>query len=421
MKLLCNYFIGIISLLVTSIASVYGQPTGCNTVVYFGNGINSTKIGALHSKNILKRRLRDTLSSEEFDRLTFKIALNNTGGAFTDILETEAQGVGASVSSFYRMIARIDTLPDWFQRASERVAIRMDKTFLSNIQDLKTHVDEYELDILNGNNVLVVAHSQGNFFANQSYNLVNNNLLDKFKIVSVGSPDKSVGGNGLYTTLHEDIVIQGIRLFRIATRMLDRLPLLSNVTNNFTLDPTGHKFFKSYMAAGTSSNNKILGDIQSTLVSFPDCVTTSSIKITKAKCVRVDAGTSSERHRWTLEGFATSNLSNVFITAVPDGVRQFSDDNLYSCTRWNGIFKYGFFGQTLDIPSQNHCGRIQRSDPQSTRWESVKDANPNTLTGFVADLSTTTNPDGINTSNISLIVREQIPTDFTCPGTYYFQ
>ena len=43
-------------------------------------------------------------------------------------------------------------------------AARFDHTLIQN-EDLERHVQQYKSDILSGNKVVLVAHSQGNFFA----------------------------------------------------------------------------------------------------------------------------------------------------------------------------------------------------------------------------------------------------------------
>ena len=60
------------------------------------------------------------------------------------------------------------------------------------------------------NNVLLVAHSQGNLFGNKIYDLLSDDKKQKFRMVSVATPANSVAGAGNYTTLHGDLVIKAI-------------------------------------------------------------------------------------------------------------------------------------------------------------------------------------------------------------------
>ncbi len=88
--------------------------------------------------------------------------------------------------------------------------------FLFNLKinydnDLKEHIDSYKKNLEAGYRIHVIAHSQGNFYANQAYDYLNSNLNNKitaFRITSIANPDRRVGGNGNYFTYSNDLVIK---------------------------------------------------------------------------------------------------------------------------------------------------------------------------------------------------------------------
>jgi len=65
-----------------------------------------------------------------------------------------------------------------------------------NYEDLQTHITAYNQDLQAGNGVVVVAHSQGNFFANTAYESLKPSYKKNFKLISVASPAFFVAGGG---------------------------------------------------------------------------------------------------------------------------------------------------------------------------------------------------------------------------------
>jgi hypothetical protein len=97
---------------------------------------------------------------------------------------------------------------------------------------------------MGGNRVLVVAHSQGNLYANAAYgNLASKDTvpMDAFGIVSVATPASRVAGGGPYYTLMYDLVISAVQLAIPGT-------LPGNVTNSVSdSDWKHHSFIDSYL------------------------------------------------------------------------------------------------------------------------------------------------------------------------------
>jgi hypothetical protein len=110
--------------------------------------------------------------------------------------------------------------------------------------DLRRHVQRYQGLLMSGNRVLVVAHSQGNLYANAAYgNLAGNDTvpMDAFGIVSVATPASRVAGGGPYYTLMYDLVISAVQLAVPGT-------LPGNVTNSVSdSDWKHHSFIDSYL------------------------------------------------------------------------------------------------------------------------------------------------------------------------------
>lgn len=239
------------------------------TVVVFGNGIMNTKTDAEDSRDRLKLLLLSTLPSEEFSKLKFKLAYNKSYGFLRDLYESAKQKLGSdsTITSFWRWVGNWDAMPDALQDSAKELALRFDFSTQVAPEDLANHVAFYRSSILEGNKVLVVSHSQGNFFANAAYSLlfVGEGAIsdvESFGIVSVATPASYVAGDGPYTTLVEDAVIAAVAF----VTPLDTLPPLPpNVTNILSgaedSDLKGHSFLSEYMATGSNTVEKIMSDI----------------------------------------------------------------------------------------------------------------------------------------------------------------
>ena len=215
----------------------------CNldTFVFFGNGMLNDHSDATTSKNRLEIEMR-SVSDLVDDEWTFDLSYNNDEG-LRSFYEVFRQRMGDQVSSYWRWLGNMEIAPDWFQSSVQTVAASFDAAESLIDGDLRDHVQRYQSLMMEGNRVLVVAHSQGNLYANAAYsNLSAMGLpMNAFGIVSVATPASRVAGGGPYFTLINDIVIAAVDLVFPGT--LD--PNVANIPN-FN-DWTNHSFVDSYL------------------------------------------------------------------------------------------------------------------------------------------------------------------------------
>lgn len=246
------------------------------TVVVFGNGIMGTPLGNLQSRDLLKEELRATLSTEEFNKLIFALAENKSYGFLSDLYESAKQKLGADnvVISFWRWLGNQEMMPDVIQEDLKTLVVQFDFATRVAPEDLSNHILLYRTSMLEGKKVLVVSHSQGNFFANAAYEKLFTGsqaltTASSFGIVAVATPASFTAGGGPYTTLVEDLVIQVIAL---ATPPGVLSPRFSNITNigsgATSSDWKGHGFVEEYMAQGSRSVVQIMGDTTTMLGSL---------------------------------------------------------------------------------------------------------------------------------------------------------
>lgn len=105
------------------------------------------------------------------------------------------------------------------------------------------HIQKYNSDLSEGIRVIVVAHSQGNLFANEAVNSVitrNSDFEQSIGIVGVANPAGRIIGSNSYVTAHDDRVIDALRITHSV--------LASNIDND-PRDFLNHSFTTSYMAS----------------------------------------------------------------------------------------------------------------------------------------------------------------------------
>ena len=230
------------------------------TVVFFGNGIKTAEKKAYDSMNVIKNRLQTELLPEEFEVLDFKLAYNDTHGLPLDLLESSIQVLTGNSSSFWRFLWGLEIIPDWFTQKLVLLSNALDKSALLTTDSLKDHVTMYKAKIAEGKKVLLVAHSQGNFFGNQAYSLLNSREKQSFGMVAVANADNNIlGAESPYTTLETDRVILALITFQVALPSRPMMPNTENLAQSD--DALGHSFIESYMTAGSNSDKKVVSDI----------------------------------------------------------------------------------------------------------------------------------------------------------------
>ncbi|MCG7536602.1 hypothetical protein [Pseudoalteromonas sp. OOF1S-7] len=114
-------------------------------------------------------------------------------------------------------------------------------------KDLESMIKTTINYINSGFNVVILAHSQGNFYANFTYNEIARRYGDTFlrhlELVSVATPAVSTSGGGPHTTNTNDRVMNAIRVAKPASQE----PRAANITIPFFEDKTGHGLGETYI------------------------------------------------------------------------------------------------------------------------------------------------------------------------------
>lgn len=235
-----------------------------DTVIYFGNGVWTDFDGAVHSRIALENAVRPLLGQTSPRQTRFDIAFNASHGKFADLFEAALQDLGTDATQFWRTVFGLRAWPDSLSQAALDLATEFESSIAP--EDETRHLADYRKQIAEGKRVLVVAHSQGNFFANRVFNSV---ASTSFRIVSVANPDSFVAGNGDYTTQAGDLVIEAVRVAKQAVLLPEPLP--SNASNGLVFFgdfPLRHGFVDAYLG-GSATRTQVLDQAVDALQNLP--------------------------------------------------------------------------------------------------------------------------------------------------------
>jgi len=252
-------------LMPTIVYSADGRFCQKGVYVYFGNGVWNDFEQADESRWLLEKRLEARILGTNLEGvITYGVSHNPSMGMLADLLETFVQNTQTDESQFWRYLAALDPIPDDFKDLLIETANKVNASILNANPAVQEHVVKYNKVLGEGNKVVVVAHSQGNLFANIAELGITSQYANGFGVVSVANPDNFVAGGGPYTTINEDLIIWGV-----PGSMPANLDNFSFINWN---DLTGHTFATSYMASGHAAETKILNDVVNMAngLSYPD-------------------------------------------------------------------------------------------------------------------------------------------------------
>lgn len=173
----------IITLIVLMVRPTFAEEEpidGCDekdAAIFFVNGIMTTKREAKSNLLELNKALKEKISTgqitqEDFDKLEFDIAYNPSAGLMRDLAETIANKLQDSLDKTLWTLTWEVLLPLPFAFVPEDIkndimnkAAAATVGLVINQVDLHRHLTKYLNAFQRGKKVLLVSHSQGNFFA----------------------------------------------------------------------------------------------------------------------------------------------------------------------------------------------------------------------------------------------------------------
>ena len=180
--------------------------------IYFANGVSNSMEDAYGSQD----KVKSALGMQDKD---FGLAYNASENWFKQLIQVYVQRENDS-DNFWYWTRHMDQAPQWFRDEYVQKVRKFNEDMVSNDPDLPKHIRQYVADLVSGKKVVIVAHSQGNFYANNAYRFIRSEYSeykDSIGIVSVANPSNYVEGGGsyalddVYTTNPVDLIINLVR------------------------------------------------------------------------------------------------------------------------------------------------------------------------------------------------------------------
>lgn len=295
-------------------------------IVYSNGMFNDQEEAEASKKELFKKLLTSDSAYADLNKYQFYLAFASDGRQYTppsinihpilallDEAYVVANGIGQisevvlqrllqeDVSSFWRWLAGKQDGGSRLQAIMNTMAAGTNSASYIYDPDLQKQVGLYKELLNDGKRVVIVSHSQGNFYANASYSqliLTNSTWVDSVGNVQVSSPAASnlgakMGGDEPQITVNEDMVMNFVQSINLGNTMLRKPDPDSGWSPNMkelggpaarNAATYGHNFVKWYLA-GSYTREFILNGIKGTI---------AEIKYSK-KCVEIDSSGQSPR------------------------------------------------------------------------------------------------------------------------------
>lgn len=313
--------------------------------IYFVNGLNNTFLSTAIVDGVLSEQ--DMIVSRQ--RLAALVGINvaSYGNSFNfkedhyTQLKQVAQQRQAQPVEFWQWMQYL-RIGDPFNRVPQSVKdtdinARINKAKELNAQqyfidkDLQVMIAQYLLDLKSGKKVVLVSHSQGNFYANNAYIYIKNNYpqyTNSIGIVMTASPASINASGGPHTNNTVDFILNAVK---------QTYPILNqDVTYDRPNDALDHSFDSVYLAAWGQSRIKpqILNiiDTLQTPTKHIDCATDAEIPVQIATW----AATNITATFAQLNGYLTSG-KNVYVWFNS----QIGSSNVASCASTISVYPGG--------------------------------------------------------------------------------
>jgi hypothetical protein len=186
--------------------------------VFYGNGIRTTAAAAELDRAVLEQFLNHDLpdSGQPPCVITVLRAYNRTERDAADLFESAQQEMGTHVTLFVKVLSWYLSDVSLSEFLAAKISgINYPAYVSAHDGDLDRHLKAYRKILDGGGRIIVVAHSQGNLFANEAYLQLlqeyGSGLVNRMRIVAVATPAGDVAGipfvfPGPHTTLKEDFI-----------------------------------------------------------------------------------------------------------------------------------------------------------------------------------------------------------------------
>jgi hypothetical protein len=228
--------------------------------IVFENGELTTPKQAFTAKNELALSLGNSYANQA---ISYDLAYNYSSDAFNKLLQS------ANPQDWYFDLAQL--VYNW--------------KYKINTSELNQHVEKYREAILQGQKVLVVSHSQGNFYTNLARQMLANQKpaipMQSFGIFAVATPANNVGTKeNPYLTNHLDIInlVPSALAANWTLRSSENRKIIDNIGSI-----SAHNFTGTYLSPRYNIRAELIKVIKQELNKLqtpPQIIKTGSITVT---------------------------------------------------------------------------------------------------------------------------------------------
>ena len=253
---------------------------GVGTVFFYGNGMFNTRRDAQQNLDVLVEEVLSQGLVDLSKEIRFDLAYKTNESICIQFFNVVSQKGIDNWEDFWLWLSSTKKAPKWFQDLLKAKAEEVLKNGTIAFDDIQEQFETYSRYIRNGYNVILVSHSQGNFYANQAMrklseytdasltgsisekrrkNLLFPEFFDLFANVQVATPASATVNSSPWTTFIDDLLIDSVRRTPLGALPANLKTPGSNIPPDG--DPLGHNFIKAYLR-NKESKEKILSDIQ---------------------------------------------------------------------------------------------------------------------------------------------------------------
>lgn len=217
-----------------------------------------------------QRLAEQQMVSERFELFA---EFQHGGGSWLTALGSILPGLATSVGNFVEFVKARDTaaLTAWLATPPTLANYRVHRTRLDTL-------------MLQGNKILMFAHSQGNLFANVAYDYVKSKV-GSTAVGLIHVAPASVITNGSHSLADKDVVINGLRVTGSVPRITQSIPgyLLREPGLNGMTDALGHGLLEIYLNRTLETRieiNQFVGNALAALRAPPATASNGFITVT---------------------------------------------------------------------------------------------------------------------------------------------
>ncbi len=317
--------------------------------LYFVNGMDNSQDQAETSKKALQTLVVPDAPNTNVDRL-----YNSTEGVLADLLETYRLGSLDSsqeeYKNFWRWLDNLNLAPAWYMNNIYGPTLaKYNETAYAQFTDLPLMLTKLnsKAQATSRKKTILVAHSEGNFYANQIVNnlqTTNPSLAPCVGVVAVATPAIYVAGGVPYTTLRNDVVINLARdNFPWGSQILPPSPpdLLFN-----SKDLSGHAFVPSYLEPLNARIRGHVVDVANQISAKVECAPPP----TTSCGTPISASGSSGSYQYALTAQGTPTVTATFESySIPDELELYANGVKLAGT---GGLVSGFRSYSIPFDSQ---------------------------------------------------------------------